>query len=149
MKKIVIGLTIVICLLTACSQNRDSEPTPFVNVNSLDSVTMTTKPGTVTHTGLTVIIENRSSERWMYGQYFSVEKKSGDNWYEVPILEDAYSFIDLGHNVAPLQSVEWVVDWERYYGVLDNGEYRILKDFRNFKETDDEIYHLAAEFIVQ
>lgn len=149
MKKIVIGLTIVICLLTACSQSLDSEPTPFVNVNSLDSVTMTTKPGAVTHTGLTVIIENRSSERWMYGQYFSVEKKSGDNWYEVPILEDAYSFIDLGHNVAPLQLVEWVVDWEGYYGTLDKGEYRILKDFRNSEEADDEIYHLAAEFIVQ
>lgn len=149
MKKIVIGITIVICLLTACSHNLGSEPTPFVNVNNLDSVTMITKPETVTRTGLTVIIENHSSERWMYGQYFSVEKKSGDNWYEVPILEDAYSFIDLGHNVAPLQSVEWVVDWEGYYGVLDKGEYRILKDFRNSEETDDEIYHLAAEFIVQ
>ena len=148
MKKIVIGLTIVICLLTACSQKPNSEPTPFVTVNSLDGVTMSTISGTVTPTGLTVIIENRSSERFLYGQYFSVEKKIGDNWYEVPILEDAYSFIDLGHNVAPLQSVEWVVDWEGYYGVLDNGEYRILKDFRNSKETD-EIYHLAAEFIVQ
>ncbi|MBD8038814.1 hypothetical protein H9635_18885 [Solibacillus sp. A46] len=149
MKKIVIGLTIVICLLTACSRNIESEPTPFGTVNSPDSLTMNTKPGTVTPTGLTVIIENRSNERFVYGQYFTVEKKSEGNWYEVPILEEAYSFIDLGHNVAPLQSVEWVVDWEGYYGVLDNGEYRILKEFRNSEETDDEIYHLAAEFIVQ
>lgn len=78
MKKLVIGLTIVVCILTACYQKPESEadwkPTSFNTVNSLAGVTMSTKPGTVKPTGLTITVENRSSERWMYGQYFAVEK---------------------------------------------------------------------------
>lgn len=137
------------CILTACSQKPSSEPTPFATVNSLDSVTMNTIPGTVTPTGLTVTIDNRSNKRLLYGQYFSVEKKIDGYWYEVPILEDAYSFIDRGHNVKAQKSVEWEVDWEGYYGILDSGEYRILKEFSLSENTDEETYHLAAEFTVQ
>lgn len=154
LKKLFIGLTIVVCILSACSKKPESEadwqPSSFDTVNSLDGVTMSTKPGTATATGLTVTIDNRSNERLLYGQYFTVEKKNGGSWYEVPILEDAYSFIDLGHNVEAQKTVEWEVDWEGYYGILDSGEYRILKDFRNSEAgTDDETYHLAAEFTVQ
>ena len=154
LKKLFIGLTIVMCILSACTEKpkreADWQPSSFDPVNKLEGVTMSTKPGTATATGLTVTIDNGSNERLLYGQYFSVEKKNGGHWYEVPILEDAYSFIDLGHIVEAQKSVEWEVDWEGYYGILDHGQYRILKDFRNSEAgTDDETYHLTAEFTVQ
>jgi len=47
------------------------------------------------------------------------------------------------------QSQEKNVDWDWLYGSLDEGEYRIIKQFYDFRATGDyDIYYLAAEFLI-
>ena len=46
---------------------------------------MTVKEGTVSPNGLTLTIENNSDINCLYGQFFLLEKKLDDKWYEVPV----------------------------------------------------------------
>jgi len=129
----------------------DWEPTTFETVNNIDGVTMVVKEGTASATGLTVTLENTSGNECIYGEYFWLEKKIGEKWYQVPVAFDGdYAFDDIGYILAPESSSEWVVDWEWLYGSLDTGQYRIVKNV--LVSTDSGEYdtcYLAAEFVIQ
>ncbi|MGM8216599.1 immunoglobulin-like domain-containing protein [Bacillaceae bacterium W0354] len=111
---------------------------------------MTVVEGTVSPTGLTVLIEINSDKQCIYGEYFMLEKKIEGEWYQVPIeFEDNYGFNDIGYELNPSDIGEWIVDWDWLYGSLDPGEYRIVKDISDFREPGDyDKYNLAAEFTV-
>lgn len=125
--------------------------TKYETVNNLEGVTMTVKEGTVSSTGLSLIFENNSESRCIYGEAFVLEKKLDDKWYEVPVvLEGDYGFEDIGYELNPGDQREWTVDWEWLYGSLDAGEYRIVKDILDFRERGNyDTYYLAAEFVVK
>lgn len=126
------------------------EPSAYEIDNNLDGVTMGIKEGTVSTTKLTVIFENNSEKDFIFGEQFLLEKNIMGSWYQVPvILDDNYGFIDIGYDLAPLDITEWTVDWGWLYGNLDTGEYRIVKEILDFRETGDyDKYILTAEFKV-
>ncbi|WP_211274594.1 immunoglobulin-like domain-containing protein [Anaerobacillus arseniciselenatis] len=144
-------------LLSGCGSSSNSpkgtdwKPTMYETVNNLDGVSMIVKEGTVSSTGLTVIFENNSDKQCIYGEYFLLEKKIEGRWYEVPIVLDGnYGFNDIGYELAPSDAREWEVDWEWLYGSLDTGDYRIVKDILDFRETGDfDRHYLTAEFTTE
>lgn len=129
----------------------DWEPTTFEIVNNIDGVTMAVKEGTASATGLTVTLKNTSSSEYIYSEYFWLEKKIGEKWYQVPVAFDGdYAFDDIGYILAPESSSEWTVDWEWLYGSLGAGQYRIVKDVLVSKDSGKyDTYYLAAEFVIQ
>jgi hypothetical protein len=133
------------------AETTDWEPTIYETVNNFDGVTMIAKEGTVSSTGLTVILENKSDKQGIYGQEFWLEKKITGSWYQVPIAFDGnYGFDSIGYDLSPSDVKEWTVDWDWLYGSLDTGEYRIVKDILNFRKTGDyDEYYLTAEFTVE
>jgi hypothetical protein len=138
---------------TAQSQSADTtdwEPTSYDTVNNLDGVAMTVKEGTASSTELTVTFENNSDIQCLYGDPFLLEKKIDGRWYQVPIAFDGnYGFDGIGYNLASGEVGEWPVNWEWLYGSLSPGEYRIVKDMLDFRDTGDyDIYYLAAEFTI-
>ncbi len=141
-------------LLSGCGSSSNSpkgtdwKPTMYETVNNLDGVSMIVKEGTVSSTGLTVIYENNSDKQFIYGEYFLLEKKIEGRWYEVPItLDGNYGFNDIGYELSPSDARDWAVDWEWLYGSLGTGDYRIVKDILDFRETGDFArYYLTAEF---
>ncbi|GAA0343202.1 hypothetical protein GCM10008967_37050 [Bacillus carboniphilus] len=132
-------------------ETTDWEPTIYKTVNSLDGVTMFVKDGTISSTGLTVTFENHSNKQCVYGQYFSLEKKINGVWYQVPVaLDGDYGFNAIGYDLAPSNMAEWTVDWNWLYGSLDQGEYRIVKDLLDFRNTGDyDEHYLTAEFTIE
>jgi hypothetical protein len=128
----------------------DLVPTKYETVNDLEGVTMTVKGGTVSPNGLTLTIENNSDINCIYGQFFLLEKKLDDKWYEVPVtIEGDYGFEDIGYELAPGDKQEWETDWQWLYGSLDKGRYRIIKDILDFRGTGDfDTHYLAAEFTI-
>ncbi|MBM7554500.1 immunoglobulin-like domain-containing protein [Thalassobacillus pellis] len=132
------------------SKETDWEPTIHERVNHLEGVTMFIKEGTVSPTGLTVLFENNSDKRWIYGEYFLLEKKMKGKWYQVPIaLEENYGFRDIGYDLDSSDVREWTVDWDWLYGSLDTGEYRIVKDILDFRKAGDyDKHYLTAEFTI-
>jgi len=148
MKRLVV---ILICLvsLTLLSGCKGSEK--FESINDLKGVTMNVVEDSASSTGLKVLFENNSEKNCIYGSYYLLEMKISDKWYEVPVVfEGNYAFDSIGFPLDQSQSSEWSVEWEWLYGVLDAGDYRIVKDISDFRGTGDfDTYYLAAEFSVE
>ncbi len=132
------------------SETIDWEPTTYKIVNNFDGVAMAVKKGTVSSSGLTVAFENNSEKQCIYGEYFLLEKKINDKWYQVPVVIDGnYGFDGIGYELASGKEGEWEVNWNWLYGSLDTGKYRIVKEILDFRNTGDyDKYYLAAEFII-
>ena len=128
----------------------DMEQTIFESVNNFDGVTMTLKEETVSSTGLTLLLENASSNECVYGEWFRLEKKIEESWYRVPVATDGnYAFISIGYDLNPSERRKWEVDWEWIHGSLETGDYRIVKDILDFRKAGDfDKYYLAAEFTI-
>lgn len=151
-------LAISMALLAGCTGNMSSgnsteeadwEATAHENVNNFDDVTMNVKEETVSPTGLTLTFENNSDKQGIYGDYFLLEKKIDESWYEVPTILSNYGFNDIGYDLPPSDVQELTVDWDWLYGKLDSGEYRIVKDISDFRQTGDYTkYYLAAVFTI-
>lgn len=151
MKKYLYLLLLMALSLTftsGCAEATDWEPTEYENVNNFDGVNMTVKEETVSSTGLIVVIENNSDSQCIYSEDFVLEKKIKGSWYQVPvIIGEDYGFNDIGYNLASEENEEWAVEWDWLYGSLDTGEYRIIKNVLDFRDTGDfDQYKLAAEF---
>lgn len=150
------GFILVSLLLIGCGQSHsdtssDWELTPHDTVNQLENMNMTIKKGTVSKTGLTVVFQNHSDKDYLYGEFFSLEKKIDGEWYEVPVIfEGEYGFNTIGYDLAANSEQEWSIEWDWLYGPLDVGEYRIIKDILEVKEPGDyQEYILAAEFSIE
>lgn len=128
----------------------DWEPTTFDVINNFPDVSMTISLGTACTTNLTIAFVNNSDNQCIYGEFFLLEKKINENWYQVPVvIADNYGFNSIGYELNSGGSSEWAVDWDWLYGSLKKGEYRIVKDILNFKGTGDyDTYYLAAEFTI-
>jgi hypothetical protein len=126
-------------------------PSTRVTVNDIEGVSMTIKEGTVTPTGLTVILENTAEKTYIYGEAYILEKKVEDTWYKLKYTyEGNFAFFLIGYNLGPGRMTEWAIRWDIPYGTLDEGEYRILKSVIPDDDNDgkpDE-YWLAAEFVI-
>jgi hypothetical protein len=150
-------MAIVLALFAGCSNNSDPsvdptdwKPTQYETVNNFAGVTMTVNNGTASSTELTVLFENNTDSQCIYGEYFSLEKTVNERWYQVPVAIDGdYGFNAIGYDLPSRDVREHVVEWEWLYGSLDTGDYRIVKDILDFRESGDyDTYFLAAEFTV-
>ena len=75
---------------------------------------------------LTAELTNDSGEGWCFGEYFSLQVRLYDEWYEVPTTpEHNWGFNDIGYILEPGQTRE-----ESYsltmYGDLPTGVYRLV-----------------------
>ncbi len=124
--------------------------TQYTITNNFENVSMAIKDNTVSPVELTLVLENNSDAHCIYGQYFIVEKNIEGAWYQVPTIIDNYGFEDIGYELLPDTSEEWSVNWEWLYGSLDEGDYRIVKNILDFRETGDyDEYYLSAEFTIK
>lgn len=142
--------TVLITDSIQSDETTEWEPTTYETVNNFPSVTMTIKKASVSSTGLTIEFKNNSGNQCIYGEYFLLEKKINERWYQVPVsIDDNYAFHDIGYNLDSMNDGEWKIDWNWLYGSLDTGEYRIVKDIVDFRNTGNyDKYYLTAEFTV-
>lgn len=149
-------ITTIGCLLLAGCSNRPAEqetnwePTPYDTVNNFEGVTLDFKEGTVSEAGGTVIWKNDTDREYTYGKSFVMEKKVDGNWRQVPVIEKNYGFEDIGYILNASDRQEQIIEWEWLYGVLAEGEYRLVKDIYDVSEPgDSKQYNLAAEFVLE
>lgn len=86
------------------------------------------KEESITNTGCTILLINRTNIMFNYSHWFVIEKKVNNEWKLLKaksnIVIDA-----LGRSVRPNSSIEMQLDWTNVYGKLKSGEYRlVLKD---------------------
>lgn len=112
-------------------------------------VIMAVKENNSDSKGATLVLTNISEYEYNYGEHYTIEKKSEDNWENVDTVIQNYAFHDIGYGLGAKQTLEIDVNWEWLYGELDEGKYRITKSFSFIRSPGDhDTYHLSAEFIV-
>ena len=138
------------CGNSSKSNSADWKPTTHETVNNFVGVSMTIKKGTVSTTGLTIEIKNKSDKECIYGADLLLEKKINGKWCQVPIImKDNYGIIAIGYHVAPGENSEWKAYWDWLYGNIDKGDYRILKEVSDFRKPGDyDDYYLTSEFTI-
>ncbi len=81
---------------------------------------------------------------YMTGEYFSVEKKNGNQWEALDAKDDV-AFKDIGIVIPKEEGVSHEYDWTDLYGELEPGDYRInVKVWAGNKE-----YALSPHFLIR
>lgn len=81
---------------------------------------------------------------YMIGEYFSIEKKNGNQWEKLDAKDDV-GFEDIGIQIPSDEPVSHEYDWSNLYGELTAGDYRInVKVWAGNKE-----YVLSPHFLIR
>lgn len=119
-----------------------------------DLVDMTIKEGTLTNTGVTVIITGKEDYNISYGQPFWLEKyDSKNNYYKkMDMSGDNCGFILPAYSVTLNKPRELYQDFSCMYGKLSKGQYRLVKDVDFDSDTpidEKNTYYIWVEFSIE
>lgn len=133
--------------ITGCKKEEGSN----ISVMSIDGITMEIKNDTLTSTGLTLIIKDTTTERYIFGDNFYIERKEENDWKKVNAIHKDYGFDDIAY-YADTKDLELNQNWDYIYGKLSNGSYRLVKS--TFKDSDkpildEDIQYIYVEFDIK
>lgn len=117
--------------------------------DDLDGVTMRVVQNTDHSVDLEV--RNGTDLDIQYGDDFLLEKLDEETgtWVPVHWLESEPAYHDIAYRVEKGKNSTWSVDWTDFYGELEPGTYRIVKEVMDFRDTGDyTVYTLMSEFAV-
>ena len=142
-KRVVIVVGILVLFVVLLALIICFKPREIKNLNLAENITMKIKEGSLTNTGATVIITDLSGDENvdLINRKFKIDYKKNDKWYrleskiknEVSVMTTDNA-MENGDNTYTQE-----INWERYYGKLGKGHYRIVKEVK----TD---LYIAAEF---
>ena len=105
----------------------------------------------VTPTGMTLVCSQSGGEitgELQCGSDYSLLVNSNGVWNAVPYLVDEVAWTAEAYDIPLDDSIEFELKWERLYGELPAGTYRVVKGFMDFRGTGDydtETYHTEFE----
>ena len=94
----------------------------------------------VTPTGMTLVCSQSGGEitgELECGCDYSLLVNTDGNWNAVPYLVDNVAWTAEAYYLPLNDSIEFELNWERLYGELPAGTYRIVKGFMDFREPGD------------
>ncbi len=108
----------------------------------------------VTSTGMTLVITQSGGAptgRLQYGSDYHLKVLKDGKWVDVPYaVEGDVAWTAEAYMVMMEDSVETELQWERLYGSLEAGTYRISKGFMDFRTAGDyDSQSFYAEFEVK
>jgi hypothetical protein len=114
------------------NEQRDAEIPPVFDWG----ITLDVKD--ISPTGLTLVITQSGgnpSGRLEYGARYYLMRFNGETWEDACLAEILWD--DIAYTVRMNTSTELAIEWERFYGSLPAGQYRIVKDFTDFRAAGD------------
>ncbi len=144
-KRVIIVLGVLVLLIVILALLICFKPKEIKNLNLAENITMKIKEGSLTNTGATVIITDLSGDESvdLINRKFKIDYKKNEKWYRLESKIKHEVTVMTGENVVDNKDNTYTqeINWERYYGKLDKGHYRIVKEVK----TD---LYIAAEFDV-
>lgn len=129
--------------------NLTSFPQPIEPEKADWGITLSVKD--VTPTGMTLVCSQSGGEitgELECGCDYSLLVNSNGVWNAVPYLVDEVAWTSEAYYIPMNDSIEFELKWERLYGELPAGTYRVVKGFMDFRGTGDydtETYHTEFE----
>ena len=105
----------------------------------------------VTPTGMTLVCSQSGGNitgDLQCGSDYSLLVNSNGNWNAVPYLVDEVAWTMEAYDIPLDDSIEFELKWERLYGELPAGTYRVVKGFMDFRDGGDydtETYYTEFE----
>lgn len=155
MRKIIALVLASLCLFALFGCGSGSEAADTADSSAKYDWGITLKAENVTSSGLTLVCTQSGGENVAQletGSFFVVQKKKSSKWKDVDYIvkEDEIGWTMEAYTVPKGKTDTYDVDWEWLYGKLPSGDYRIGKEFMNFRGTGDfdkEIVY--AEFTIE
>ena len=121
-----------------------------------DTIAVIMSVSNVTPTGLTVHFrqyDKRENIKLVYGDDYYLETLNGDTWEEVPRIIEERGNEEVGFiNMPEEGESELEINWERLYGRLTPGTYRITMSMMDWDQDNPSAYipayPLKAQFII-
>nr|WP_295682822.1 immunoglobulin-like domain-containing protein [uncultured Lachnoclostridium sp.] len=136
------GIDIVIDQKWIRFEKESKKNTESMNNSEMDAWGVQLTASNITPTGLTLECNQsggQPSGELSTGSRFWLEVKTEDQWTPVETLKLEYvvAWTLEGWIITKNGSTEWKVNWERLYGELPSGSYRIGKEVMDFRATGD------------
>ena len=143
MRTAILILLLGLCItIISCNNNGEESTYDIVDVEGL---IMEIKEDSIFNTGLSIVIKNETEKEYLFEEFYCIEKKIDDKWYEVPRVVKNAAFHDLSINIE--EEIE--ISWEWIYGKLKPGYYRIIKSYIDWRATGDyDKYYISTDFII-
>lgn len=92
-----------------------------------EKVTIEILENTVKRNSLKIIITDNNEYKYGWTYAFRIQKKVDGNWQELEKVSDDMSFYGAVYEFDKNNKMLLQINCEKYYGILENGIYRIVK----------------------
>ena len=88
--------------------------------------------------GISFHFENKTGNRYTYGEDYVLYVRKGNDWHIVEPIIEKWGFTAIGYTLEPQSITDTItIDWQRLFGQLLLGEYKIQKDVLLIREPGD------------
>lgn len=148
MKKIVFSLIFAL-LLSACAPKEEEIPEEKIAALP-EGITMTVDAETLTPEGACFLLLQTTDLSIQYGEDYKLQILNGSQWSDVPTTIENYGFHAIAYELPRNEPKTLELDWAWLYGTLPAGEYRLVKEFMDFRETGDfDTFTITAPFTIE
>lgn len=112
-----------------------------INNEKIKKVTMEVKEETITRNGATFVITDKNPTPFSYGEWYMIEKRENGKWNIMPSIVEGKIWPAIARLVGEDGKLEYKINWEKLYGELEAGEYRLVKEVAN--------QYIYAEFNIE
>lgn len=133
-KRVIIVLGVLVLLIVILALIICFKPREIKDLNLAENIAMKIKDGSLTNTGATVIITDLSGNENLdlISKEFKIDYKKNEKWYRLESKIKHEVTVMTGENVVDNKDNTYTqeINWERYYGKLGKGHYRIVKEVK-------------------
>lgn len=97
-----------------------------VNRN-LKDISVEVLENTIKRDSLEILITDNNEYKYGVNRAFRIQRKIDDNWQELELLNTDMSFYSSANKFNENNQLRMKLDCKKYYGLLENGTYRIVK----------------------
>lgn len=130
-KRVIIVLSTLVVFVLAITCAIVFIPNYAEPINLAENITMEIKEGTLTKTGATIVITDLSGKNNTFSKEFRIDQKRGGKWYTLKDKSKNKVDVVAGQKGEENKKLEQELNWEKNYGTLSDGKYRIVKEINN------------------
>lgn len=128
-KRVIIVLSALVVFVLAITCAIVFIPNYAQPIDLAEDITMEIKEGTLTKTGATIVITDLSGKNNTFSKEFRIDQKRGGKWYR--LKDKSKNEVDVMPGQEEDKKLEQELNWEKNYGTLSDGYYRIVKKINN------------------
>lgn len=129
-KRVIIILSSLVVFVLAITCAIVLIPNYAEPIDLAEDITMEIKEGTLTKTGATIVITDLSGKNNIFSKEFRIDQKRGGKWYTLKDKNKNEVDVMPGQKEEG-KKLEQELNWEKNYGTLSDGYYRIVKKINN------------------